>query len=166
MLRGGQLQLIAALSLLLASADGGVEPLAGTWVLDAQRSQALDPLLDRVGAGFFAKTGARSSRPTHVISFGAGTATIEVRSMRARKNTVALDGKTVTKDDFGGHPVEVTSALEGGVLTSRGHLELGDQQLPIELGRSVHADGTMRFVIRLAPPGEPAIEVERVFTRQ
>lgn len=160
------MQLSLALAALLASADGGTASLEGTWLLDPQRSQALDPLLDRVGAGFFAKTGARSSRPTHVITFGTGTATIEVRSMRARKNTVALDGKTVTKDDFGGHPVEVTSVLEGGVLTSRGHLELGDKQLPIELKRWVHADGTMRFVIRLAPPGEPAIEVERVFTRQ
>lgn len=160
------MQLSVALAALLAASDGGVGTLEGTWLLDPQRSQPLDPLLDRVGAGFFAKTGARSSRPTHVITFDAGTVTIEVRSMRARKNTVALDGKTVAKDDFGGHPVQVTSALEAGVLTSRGHLELGDKQLPIELKRWVHADGTMRFVIRLAPPGEPPIEVERVFSRQ
>jgi hypothetical protein len=153
--REPQLQLSLALAVLLAAADGGVGSLEGTWLLAPARSGALDPLLDRVGAGFFAKTGARTSRPTHVISLAPGTAT-----------TVALDGKTPVKDDFGGHPVQVTSVLEGGVLTSRGHLSLGDQQVPIELRRWVHADGTMRFVIKLAPAGEPALEVERVFTRQ
>lgn len=156
----------AALALLLAAGDGGVGTLEGTWLLDPARSGSLDPLLDRVGAGFFARAGARSSRPTHVVTLGQGTATVEVRSLRPRKATVLLDGKTVAQDDFGGHPVRATSTLEGGVLRSRGELELGEQRLPIELRRWVHADGTMRFVIRLAPAGEPAIEVERVFTRQ
>ena len=55
---------------------------------------------------------------------------------------------------------------EAGTIVSRGHVTNRGRKLPLETRRSVHEDGSMRYVIRLSPAGEAPITLERVFKRK
>lgn len=161
---------VAVLSLGGASwaEDAGAPPaLAGTWLLDAERTSDPKPVLEHFQANFFVKRFARSVTPTNVITWNGDRFGLEVRAVTVTKRTtIVLDGKTPTADDIFGNPYEYTSLLVDGAVVSKGTVRRADgKQDELAMRRSVEPDGRMVLRMTITPPGEKPLEISRVFNR-
>lgn len=157
------------LSLLLASSDGGVSALDGTWQLDVERSTDPGPVLQRMDVPWLLRKVGPSVKTTNVIVTSPERAVIEVKSsiIPSKRTTLVLDGTTVMNDDFFGHPFTYVASIEGDTIVSRGEVTLKKEgKMPLEFRRRVEDDGSMTLRISVRPPGEKPLEIVRVFKRK
>lgn len=142
--------------------------LDGTWLLDLERTTDPGPVLERLKVGWVLRKVGPTVRFTNVIVTTATRATIEVKStLGGRRNVLVFDGTTPTVDDFFGNPLTYTVTIEGDTIVGRGHLTLEKEgKVPLELRRRVEEDGSMTLRIIVTPPGEPQLEMKRVFKRK
>jgi hypothetical protein len=137
-------------------------------VLDLDRSTDPGPVLERLNVGWFLRKVGPTVRTTNVIVTTADRATIEVKSpVGGRRNVLVFDGATPTTDDFFGNPLAYTVTVEGDTIVGRGSLTLEKEgKIPLETRRRVEEDGSMTLRIIVTPPGEPQLEIKRVFKRK
>lgn len=143
--------------------------LDGTWVLDLERSTDPGPVLQRLEVPWVLRKVGPTVRVTNVIVTTPQKAVVEAKStlIPSKRTTLVFDGVTETKDDFFGHPFSYVATIEGDTIVARGGVDLKKLgKVPLELRRRVDDEGRMIYRIICSPPGEPPLEVVRVFNRK
>lgn len=143
------------------------EGFTGTWVLDKQASDSLDPLLQAQGVGWFKRKAAAGLDVTQVIEVEGDTVHIEVQSsLKSGAETVQLDG--VARERVGEQgPARVAHRWEAEtwVTTSQASSPAGEP-LRTTLTRSLSDEGqtmTQRIQVEI---GGQTLSLDRVFRRQ
>ena len=125
-------------------------------------------MLERLKVSWFLRKVGPTVRFTNVIVTTPERMTLEAKSaVGGRRSVLVFDGVTPTTDDFFGNPLTYTVTIEGDTIVGRGSLTLEKEgKVPLETRRRVEEDGSMTLRILVTPPGEPQLELKRVFKRK
>ena len=122
---------------LLFQAPAG---LAGRWEMDPYESTDPGPMMEHFGVPRAFKSMA-TMRFVLNITVGKKSFTMGGGGpMGNRSETFQLDGKTKTRADVFGNKVEFVSAVEDGVIVSRGTVKRNGKNEPVRWERSVDGD--------------------------
>ncbi len=167
------LSLFAA-SLLLGAALAGAAHadelphagLAGTWLLDADASEDMDPLLKALGRSKLKRTMAkRLKKIVHEVTASADGLTVRIQA-GPMDETSTLDFDQPRETFIVGGSATVVTTLEGATVVSVGEVESDGQKATYRAERSLRDADTTLLVHTLTLPDQEPVRVERVFRRQ
>lgn len=154
--------------------DGGediAEPaphagLAGTWLLDKEASDDIDPLLGALGRSAMKRMMARKLKKiTHVVAVAPGWIDVEIHAGPVTATSHLEFGVPSETFIVGGSAI-VTSELVDGAVVSAGELDVDGVTVVFRSHRSLVDADTTALVMSVEQPGEPTVTVRRVFRRQ
>jgi hypothetical protein len=143
--------------------------LSGTWVLDKQASEDLDPILQASGASWLERQAAKGVKVTRIIKQDGDTLHIEVdSSAKDSEETVTVDGVSRQRTSDRGRVATVTHRWDGDAWVSESVTQdEAGQTVRVTQTNTVSADGaTMTTTIRLERGSDAPIAVDRVYRRQ
>jgi hypothetical protein len=160
--------------LLIPTPAGADEPtvdpvipagLTGTWLVDNDASDTVDPLLKLLGRNALMRAMAKRIKTI--------THTIEVDEAGISVLIEAGPRKEATRSDFGqvgaafvlGATYDVLTRLEGGVIVKTATLSIDDAPIDFRAARSLADADTMHLDFTLTPQGGAPLQVHRVFRR-
>ena len=164
------MRLLLALLLLATpalAADSVPAPgLAGTWALDAEASDSVDPLLAALGRSKMERTMAKRIKSvTHTVVLDNGWVEVtSANTFRTQTSRIEL-GKTNTIDIMG-QAMEVTAETKNGRVVTSGALTLSTGPATLQTARGLADPSTMELVLTLTPDGGKPVIVRRVFRKQ
>jgi hypothetical protein len=130
--------LVAIASVAWAQVPSVPPSFAGTWVLNAERSDAIDAAaevlkVDAMTRPFMPK------KPEQMIQIGPGTLTVSSKAAK-RTETFTLDGITPTSVNLFNASGSVTARLDGEAVVLAGTLSVEDKPLRFVSRRTVVGD--------------------------
>jgi hypothetical protein len=164
--------LVLALSTLLVPASGQCAPhpdFAGSWLLDPERSDSPDAVLELLGKSAIERALARKVRPRHVIVQDEAGITLTVESaLQDRTERIPLDGSVIESPGLDGQPLRARFqwSADGQVIVmdSEGKLQDG-RPLAVRSTRQLQDPRTMVLTWELDVGGRKA-SLRRVFRKE
>ena len=155
------------LSMMLCAAPSAFAgDVQGTWVVDLEASDSLDPLLEAQGVSWAKRKLANSVEVTQTYVRKGAQVTLDVKSpVGTRTETLTTDGKLRSVTTELGK-MQVSHRWDGEVLVTKQVRETKAGQLTVTVRREVSADGkTMTLRMTLERPDEKRVVVRRVFRK-
>lgn len=157
---------LTALLAITAVSPAWAGDLAGTWVLDLEASDSVDPILKAQGVSWMKRKAAASLQVTLTIAGSGNDLTIDTESsLSSRSETLTVDGETRTKQSDKG-PAQVTHEWKGADLLSTATLPMKGGEGQFVTLRSVSSDGTtLTQTITMTQPDGTKHVVKRIFRK-
>jgi hypothetical protein len=140
--------------------------LAGSWLLDKEASDDIDPLLVALGRSRLKRTMARKIKTiTHEVAVSGTGMTVRIQAGPMDQTSELTFGKPSETFVVGGSSV-VTARLEGDVVVAEGPMEIDGKAAIFRSERSLLDPDTTLVVRALQFEGEQPLRVRRIFRRQ
>lgn len=143
--------------------------LSGTWVLDAEASESMAPILAAQGVPWIARKVAEDLDTPHAIQQDATSLTITFDNLAgSHVQVLRFDGQPHTTVNPAGLATTFASSWSDGQLRSEGPvLDGGEQVATLVEVRTLTADGdTLHLDVTLTGVDGTSRTARRVFTRQ
>lgn len=142
--------------------------LDGTWVLDRDSSDALDPLLEAEGVSYVLRKVIDSLIVTQVITQDDDVLSIQLlTAYKSLQQTLIVDGEARTEPRADGGSIEISHRWVGGALvTVVGGVNREGEPFQTTTRRTLHdGDTTLLQVTELVRPDGSVVVVRRVYRR-